>query len=70
VERNSDLLVRLESASTGKPLEVSRDDISSTVDTFRFFAGAARAMTSQAAADYTENTCQSSSGSRSASWVS
>jgi aminobutyraldehyde dehydrogenase len=55
VERNSDLLVRLESASTGKPLEVSRDDISSTVDTFRFFAGAARAMTSQAAADYTEN---------------
>jgi len=55
VEQNSDLLVRLESANTGKPFEVSRDDISSTVDTFRFFAGAARAVTSQAAADYTEN---------------
>jgi len=55
VEENSDLLVRLESANTGKPLVVSRDDISSTVDTFRFFAGAARAITSQAAADYYEN---------------
>ena len=55
VEKHSDMLVRLESANTGKPLEVSRDDIASTVDTFRFFAGAARAITSQAAADYTEN---------------
>ena len=55
VEKHSDMLVRLESANTGKPLEVSRDDVSSTVDTFRFFAGAARAITSQAAADYTEN---------------
>ena len=55
VEKHSDMLVRLESANTGKPLEVSRDDIASTVDTFRFFAGAARSITSQAAADYTEN---------------
>jgi aminobutyraldehyde dehydrogenase len=55
VEQNSDLLVRLESANTGKPLDVSRDDISSTVDTFRFFAGAGRAITSQAAADYAED---------------
>jgi aminobutyraldehyde dehydrogenase len=55
VDQHSDMLVRLESANTGKPLDVSRDDISSTVDTFRFFAGAARAITSQAAADYTEN---------------
>ncbi|GAB88851.1 aminobutyraldehyde dehydrogenase [Gordonia rhizosphera] len=54
VEANTELLVRLESANTGKPFEVSRDDIASTVDTFRFFAGAARAITSQAAADYTE----------------
>ncbi|CCH77412.1 Gamma-aminobutyraldehyde dehydrogenase [Nostocoides japonicum T1-X7] len=54
VEENTDRLVRLESANTGKPLTVSRDDIASTVDTFRFFAGAARAITSQAAADYTE----------------
>ena len=55
VEKNADLLVRLESANTGKPFEVSRDDVASTVDSFRFFAGAARAITSQAAADYTEN---------------
>jgi aminobutyraldehyde dehydrogenase len=55
VEQHSDLLVRLESANTGKPLAVSRDDIASTIDTFRFFAGAARSITSQAAGDYTEN---------------
>ena len=52
VEQHTDLLVRLESANAGKPLTVSRDDISSTVDTFRFMAGAARSITSQAAADY------------------
>ena len=51
VEKNRDMLVRLDSAYTGKPLSVSRDDIDSTVDTFRFFAGAVRAITSQAAAD-------------------
>jgi aminobutyraldehyde dehydrogenase len=45
--------VRLDSANAGKPLVVSRDDISSSVDTFRFMAGAARSITSQAAADYT-----------------
>jgi aminobutyraldehyde dehydrogenase len=53
IEENADLLVRLESANAGKPLEVSRDDISSSIDTFRFMAGAARSITSQAAADYT-----------------
>ena len=49
IEENADLLVRLESANAGKPLTVSRDDVSSTVDTFRFMAGAARRITSQAA---------------------
>ncbi|HET7398558.1 MAG TPA: aminobutyraldehyde dehydrogenase [Intrasporangium sp.] len=53
IEENTDLLVRLESANAGKPLAVSRDDISSSVDTFRFMAGAARSITSQAAGDYT-----------------
>jgi aminobutyraldehyde dehydrogenase len=53
LEENFDLLVRLDSANAGKPLVVSRDDISSSVDTFRFMAGAARSITSQAAADYT-----------------
>jgi aminobutyraldehyde dehydrogenase len=54
IEANADLLARLESANTGKPLEVSRDDVAGSVDTFRFMAGACRAMTSQAAADYAE----------------
>ncbi|HEU5270406.1 MAG TPA: aldehyde dehydrogenase family protein, partial [Jatrophihabitans sp.] len=53
IEQHTDLLVRLESANAGKPLIVSRDDVSSSVDTFRFMAGAARSITSQAAADYT-----------------
>lgn len=52
VSQNSDLLIRLESANTGKPHVVSEDDVSSTVDTFRFMAGAARSITSLAAADY------------------
>lgn len=55
IEQHTDLLVRLESANAGKPRGVSEDDVSSTVDTFRFFAGAGRALTSQAAGDYTEN---------------
>ncbi|MDN5763532.1 MAG: aldehyde dehydrogenase family protein [Microlunatus sp.] len=52
IQANSDLLERLESANTGKPVSVSQDDLASTVDTFRFFAGASRSITSQAAADY------------------
>jgi len=52
---NTDLLVRLESANTGKPLAVSQDDIGMTIDTFRFMAGALRAKTSMAAGDYVED---------------
>ncbi|MFI0821137.1 aldehyde dehydrogenase family protein [Streptomyces sp. NPDC021098] len=52
---NADLLVRLESANTGKPLAVSRDDVDMTVDTFRFMAGAVRSATSMAAGDYVED---------------
>ncbi|RNG18389.1 aldehyde dehydrogenase family protein [Streptomyces botrytidirepellens] len=52
---HTDLLVRLESANTGKPLAVSRDDVAMTVDTFRFMAGAMRAATSMAAGDYVED---------------
>ncbi len=55
VEQHSDLLVRLESANAGKPRAVSEDDVSSTVDCFRFFAGAGRSATSQAAGNYAEN---------------
>ncbi|MFD5257395.1 aminobutyraldehyde dehydrogenase [Streptomyces bobili] len=52
---HTDLLVRLESANTGKPLAVSRDDVAMTIDTFRFMAGAVRATTSMAAGDYAED---------------
>ncbi|WP_216590061.1 aminobutyraldehyde dehydrogenase [Streptomyces brasiliscabiei] len=55
VAEHTDLLVRLESANTGKPLAVSRDDVAMTVDTFRFMAGAVRATTSLAAGDYAED---------------
>jgi aminobutyraldehyde dehydrogenase len=53
IQSNTELLERLESANTGKPFLVSADDIASSVDTFRFFAGAGRSITSQAAGDYT-----------------
>ena len=49
------MLARLESANTGKPLTVSRDDVDGTIDTFRFMAGAPRATTSLAAANYAED---------------
>ncbi|MFI6370110.1 aminobutyraldehyde dehydrogenase [Streptomyces sp. NPDC050546] len=52
---HTDLLARLESANTGKPLAVSRDDVGMTIDTFRFMAGAVRASTSMAAGDYAEH---------------
>ncbi|MBT2676925.1 aldehyde dehydrogenase family protein, partial [Streptomyces sp. ISL-14] len=52
---HTELLAKLESANTGKPLAVSRDDVGQTVDTFRFMAGAVRAATSLAAGDYAEN---------------
>jgi aminobutyraldehyde dehydrogenase len=52
---NADVLVRLESANTGKPFAVARDDVDSAIDTFRFMAGALRATTSMAAGDYAEN---------------
>ncbi|MFD7505931.1 aminobutyraldehyde dehydrogenase [Streptomyces sp. NPDC059850] len=52
---HTDLLVRLESANTGKPLEVSRDDVAMTIDAFRFMAGASRATTSMAAGEYAED---------------
>ncbi|HKU11222.1 MAG TPA: aldehyde dehydrogenase family protein [Sinomonas sp.] len=55
VAQNSDLLVRLESADTGKPFAVSRDDVESTIDTFRFMAGALRATTTMAAGDYAQD---------------
>jgi aminobutyraldehyde dehydrogenase len=55
LEENADLLARLESLNTGKPLMVSEDDVASSIDSFRFMAGAARATTSLAAGEYAED---------------
>lgn len=54
VSAHADLLARLESANTGKPLAVAQDDVVGTLDTFRFMAGAVRATTSMAAGDYVD----------------
>ncbi|GAA3357584.1 4-hydroxy-tetrahydrodipicolinate synthase [Saccharopolyspora gregorii] len=55
VDAHGDLLARLESANTGKPLAVARDDIAGTVDTFRFMAGAVRSTTSMSAGEYLDD---------------
>jgi aminobutyraldehyde dehydrogenase len=52
IAENRDVLVRLESANTGKPVSVSDDDVDGTIDTFRFMAGTLRGTTSMAAGDY------------------
>ncbi|WP_031464914.1 aminobutyraldehyde dehydrogenase [Sciscionella sediminilitoris] len=54
VEQHAQTMARLESANTGKPPEVAEDDVLSGADTFRFMAGAVRASTAQAAAEYVE----------------
>lgn len=52
VEEHDDELARLESANTGKPMSLARDDVAGTVDTLRFMAGAVRAQQSLAAGEY------------------
>jgi aminobutyraldehyde dehydrogenase len=52
----AELLARLESANTGKTLMVPRGGVAQTIDTFRFLAGAARSINSQAAADCAPST--------------
>lgn len=55
VEADQKRLCALESLNCGKPAAVAEDDISSTVDTFRFMAGAGRAGTTIAAGEYVED---------------
>ncbi|WP_198588556.1 aldehyde dehydrogenase family protein [Geodermatophilus chilensis] len=55
IAQHRDVLVMLESANTGKPVSVARDDVDGTIDTFRFMAGALRATTSLAAGDYAKD---------------
>ncbi|AFR31023.1 aminobutyraldehyde dehydrogenase [Arthrobacter sp. Rue61a] len=52
IEQNRQAFEAIESANTGKPRAVSEDDVSSTIDTFRFMAGASRTLTSMAGGDY------------------
>ncbi|MGA7206360.1 MAG: aldehyde dehydrogenase family protein [Specibacter sp.] len=52
IEANRESLELLEAANTGKPHAVAEDDVSSTIDTFRFMAGACRTLTSLAGGDY------------------
>jgi aminobutyraldehyde dehydrogenase len=52
IEENRAAFEAIESANTGKPQAVSEDDVSSTIDTFRFMAGASRTLTSMAGGDY------------------
>ena len=53
IEENSQELAELESIDAGKPWPSAHDDeMPLTIDTFRFFAGAARTMTGSAAGEY------------------
>src|SRR5476649_175930 len=53
IEKQADTLARLESLNCGKPLHLARqDDLSATVDVFRFFAGAVRCQTGQLSGEY------------------
>lgn len=55
LEANQDELAELESLDVGKPWPSARDDeMPLTIDTFRFFAGAARTMSGSAAGEYVE----------------
>lgn len=53
IEANQDELAELESLDVGKPWPSARDDeFPLTIDTFRFFAGAARTLMGSAAGEY------------------
>ncbi|MBC6438042.1 MAG: aminobutyraldehyde dehydrogenase [Rhodobacteraceae bacterium] len=53
IEAHQDELAELESLNVGKPWPSARDDeFPLIIDTFRFFAGAARTMTGSAAGEY------------------
>ena len=53
IEQHADAFARLEALNCGKPLHLARkDDLSATVDVFRFFAGAVRCQTGQLSGEY------------------
>ncbi|MGE8066012.1 aminobutyraldehyde dehydrogenase [Pseudomonas sp. NPDC089569] len=56
VESNAEELAALESANVGKPWPSAlHDEMPLTIDTLRFFAGAARTLTGSAAGEYVEH---------------
>ena len=55
IEANIDELKAIEMANVGKPLSIIDFEFDLTVDTLRFFAGAARTMETQAAGEYMED---------------
>ena len=52
IEEHATQLIELESLNVGKPIAAMRDEIPFIVDNLRFFAGAARCSTGQAAGEY------------------
>ena len=55
LDKNSEELARIESENGGKPWPSAHDDeMPLTIDTFRFFAGAARTVSGSAAGEYVE----------------
>ncbi|MEX0767917.1 MAG: aldehyde dehydrogenase family protein, partial [Microthrixaceae bacterium] len=52
IEERADDLIAVESLNAGKPVSATADEISAAADCFRFFAGAARTMETQAAGEY------------------
>ena len=52
IEEHNDELTAIESRNVGKPIAAAADEVPVVVDNLRFFAGAVRSMTTQAAGDY------------------
>ena len=53
IDAQAEQLAQLEALNCGKPLHLARqDDLSATVDVFRFFAGAVRCQTGQLSGEY------------------
>lgn len=52
LEEHGDLLARLESSNTGKPLRHARGEVDECADQVRFFAGCARVLDGVAAGEY------------------
>jgi aminobutyraldehyde dehydrogenase len=48
----TDELAALESANTGKPLAMAKDEVTASADLLRFFAGAARTLEGKSAGEY------------------